>query len=117
MRVLMLSSDRTIFESGSNARRRMEAYADAVGTLDIIVFTLARAGLSDVRSGPLSLFPTRSHSRLLYGWDALRMPCTRERFDVITVQDPFEIGLVGLLIAKFRRIPLHVQIHTDLFAP
>lgn len=117
MRVLMLSSDRTVFEKGSNTRRRMEAYAEAVGTLDIIVFSLAGSRLSEVRSGPLSIFPTNSLSRFLYGWSALRMPCTRERFDVITAQDPFEIGLAGLLIAKLRKVPLHVQIHTDLFAP
>jgi glycosyltransferase involved in cell wall biosynthesis len=113
----MISSDRTTFEKDSNARHRMEAYAEAVGTLDIVIFTLARYRFSEVREGPLTLHPTRSIFRILYGLDVLRMRSLRGPFDVVTVQDPFEIGLVGLIISKLRRIPLHVQIHTDLFSP
>src|ERR1700722_11192836 len=117
MRVLMLSTDRTVFESGSATRRRMESYQKALGTLDIIVFSLKNQGFSTVRDGHLSLYPTNSWSRLLYGWSVLWLSPVREQFDVVTVQDPFEVGLVGLIIAAWKRVPLHVQIHTDLFSP
>jgi glycosyltransferase involved in cell wall biosynthesis len=36
---------------------------------------------------------------------------------VITVQDPFESGLVGLILSVVTGLRLHVQIHTDLFSP
>jgi glycosyltransferase involved in cell wall biosynthesis len=33
----------------------------------------------------------------------------------VTVQDPFETGLVGVLLARHLGVPLHVQVHTDPF--
>lgn len=116
MRILMLSTDRTIFEDGSPTRRRMENYAKAAGVLDIIVFSRSSQGYETFTDGPLTAWPTRSLSRLLYGWNALFSPLLKERFDAVTVQDPFEVGLVGVLISWYYRVPLQVQIHTDLFA-
>ncbi len=113
----MLSTDRTVFESGSPTRRRMESYAQVLGTLETIVFSLKSGGFSVVHEGELSLYPTNARSRFLYGWNALTMLPVRQKIDVVTVQDPFEVGLVGLLIAWFKGVPLHVQIHTDLFSP
>ncbi len=117
MRVLMLSTDRTIFEKGSASRRRMESYAKHLGVLDIVIFSLKNQGFSAISDGTLSLYPTNASSRLLYGWRALFSTPAGEKIDVVTAQDPFEVGLVGLLIAWRRRVPLHVQVHTDLFSP
>jgi glycosyltransferase involved in cell wall biosynthesis len=36
---------------------------------------------------------------------------------MVTVQDPFEIGLLGLFAAWYFSVPLHVQLHTDPFGP
>jgi UDPglucose 6-dehydrogenase len=113
----MISTDRTVFEAASPTRLRMENYAKALGTLDIIVFSLRRHGHQKFVSGQLSLYPTNAMVRLLYGWNALRSSSLKERFDAVTVQDPFEVGLVGLIISWYYRVPLQVQVHTDLFAP
>ncbi len=117
MRILMISTDRTAFEEGSPTRRRMETYAKAVGNLDIVIFSLRKNGLKRVDAGPLSMYPTNSFFRLLYGWNALRAPYVRERIDAITVQDPFEVGLVGLILSRRLKVPLQMQVHTDLFSP
>ena len=117
MRVLMISTDRTVFESNSATRRRIQSYAQAVGKLEVIVFTLRRDNFSAIHSEHLSLYPTNAISRFFYGLSALRLSVALDRIDVITVQDPFEVGLVGLLLAWLKRVPLHVQIHTDLFSP
>ncbi len=37
-------------------------------------------------------------------------------FDVITVQDPFWRGLIGLCVSKYKRTRFNVQLHTDLNA-
>jgi hypothetical protein len=95
----------------------MESYAKHLGTLDIVIFSLKNQGFSAVSDGPLSLYPTNASSRLLYGWRALFSPPTSEKIDLVTAQDPFEVGLVGVFIAWRARVPLHVQIHTDLFSP
>lgn len=44
-------------------------------------------------------------------WGALR------RADVISVQNPFEAGLFACVVAAMFRKPLHVQVHTDIYAP
>jgi len=67
-----------------------------------------------VHDGPLHIYPTNSRSKVFYIPNAARA-AQHIVADVMTVQDPFEAGLAGLLGRK--GLPLHVQIHTDLFAP
>jgi glycosyltransferase involved in cell wall biosynthesis len=111
MRVLSVGTDRKLFEEGSTARARHEAYAQQLGTLDIIVFT--RGNERPVRVGALSVTPTNSFSRLFYGLNAFSIARKLSRPDVITAQDPFETGLIAWFIARRLHVPLHVQVHTD----
>jgi hypothetical protein len=39
------------------------------------------------------------------------------RPDVVSAQDPFFLGLIAWVIARIRGSRLHVQVHTDLYAP
>ena len=115
MRVLSIGTDRNLFEEGSASRTRHEAYTQQLGALDIIVFANGDRELA--HSGALSVIPTNSVSRLLYGFDALRIARKLPKPDVVTVQDPFETGIIGWLIARQLGVPLHVQIHTDFLSP
>lgn len=114
MRVLMLSTDRTVLDAGSPARKRMEEYAEALGALSVIV--MCREGEIPVIGERLSLYSTNSLSKLFYVRDAVRIG-KKLGADVVSAQDPFETGLAGLRIAKSLQIPLHVQVHTDFLAP
>jgi len=111
MRVLSIGTDRKILEAGSPARVRQERYADRLGHLDAIVF--AKNDARKMAAGPLQIVPTNSASKLFYGFDAWRIAKKLPKPDVVTVQDPFETGLVALFIARSLGVPLHVQIHTD----
>jgi glycosyltransferase involved in cell wall biosynthesis len=115
MRVLSIGTDRRLFEEKSASRARHEAYAKQFGALDSIVFT--RGGGESARSEALSITPTNSRSRFLYGLNAFLIARKLPKPDVITTQDPFETGLVALFIARWLRVPLHVQVHTDLASP
>src|SRR3989344_1421965 len=115
MRVLSIGTDRNLFEEGSASRTRHEAYTQQLGALDIIVFANGDRELA--HSGALSVIPTNSVSRLLYGFDALRIARKLPKPDVVTVQDPFETGIIGWLIARRLNVSLHVQIHTDFLSP
>lgn len=115
MRVLSIGTDRTLFEEGSASRVRHEAYAKKLGALDIIVFS--RGAGKAIHAGALSITPTNSISRLFYGLGAILIARKLPKPDVVTVQDPFETGLAGWLIARMKRVPLHVQVHTDLLSP
>ncbi|MEK7068628.1 MAG: glycosyltransferase [Patescibacteria group bacterium] len=116
MRVLTIGSDRSLFIQGSPARLRIAGYADVLGELHIIVFALGSLGLSEVHDGALHLYPTNSRSKLRCVFDAIRMG-KKIPADVVTTQDPFEAGWVGYRIAQKQRVPLQLQVHTDIFAP
>jgi glycosyltransferase involved in cell wall biosynthesis len=121
MRILSIGTDRKILQEGSEARIRQEAYAREFGNLDLIVFSLAsheqgqKYGYKSKSDAFrfIAVFPTQSLSRLLYGFDAIRIARNLPRPDVVSVQDPFETGFAGLLIARMLGVPLHVQVHTD----
>lgn len=117
MNVLSVGSDRNIFRPQSENAARQIAYGSRFESLDLIVFSRASQKLSPTTlSIGVHVHPTASRSRLFYIWDAFRI-AWKLGPDVITVQDPFEAGIAGLLIAWWHQAPLHVQVHTDFLAP
>ncbi|PIP86877.1 hypothetical protein COW81_03375 [Candidatus Campbellbacteria bacterium CG22_combo_CG10-13_8_21_14_all_36_13] len=129
LRVLMISTDRKIFEEGSAVRARAIGYAGLLNELHVIVFSTRKHKVSGARfqvSENVFLYPTNSFSRWLYIHDAIKLghrilgsksyKLTPNAF-VITCQDPFECGLVGSKLSKAFKIPLQVQIHTDFLSP
>ncbi len=100
----------------SAVRERTLLYAREAGALDVVVFTPREIGIEST-DGPFHSIPTQSRSKWLYMFDAYRAASRLQKPDVITVQDPFETGIVGLLLSRRFNAPLHVQIHTDIFDP
>jgi glycosyltransferase involved in cell wall biosynthesis len=120
MRVLQIGSDRSkrgILFPDSLAAARQRAYAERFGQLDIIGFSRRGDGAANHSESHLNVYPTNSASRFFYGFDAMRIAKSLPRPDVVSVQDPFEAGLVAWLIARRWNVPLHVQVHTDLLSP
>lgn len=122
----MISTDRKILDAGSTVAGRMREYAETFGELHIVVFCLASSAGEDVikLSDDCFVYPTRSHSKISYVFDAVRIGSKLlSNFklsvsdSVITTQDPFETGIVGLILAKRHALRLNVQIHTDFFSP
>lgn len=97
------------------ARQRQRRYAEKFDSYTVIVKT--DSGVDQrVDDGPLSVVPTASRNRYAFMLDAYRMAAARCQcgsVDVITVQDPFAVGLVGWALKRRFDVPLHVQIHTD----
>src|ERR1700691_3064209 len=120
MRVLQIGADRSrrgILFSGSDAYLRQEAYAKQFGNLDIVGFSRASDGASVSKTDHLAIYPTNSRSRLFYIFDAVRIGKTLPKPSVVSAQDPFEAGLAAYFIANHFNVPLHIQVHTDLFSP
>lgn len=107
----MISTDRDALKEGSAVSERLRAYVADLGQIDVIVFS--RFGYGARTGSGVKVIPTNSRLRLLYGLDAWRVARTLPRPDVLTVQDPFETGLIALFISWMKRVPLHVQVHTD----
>jgi len=125
MKVLMISTDRFIFDETSVAAERMREYGTLFDQLHIIVFSRRFHDKRQVRiADNCWAYPTHSWSRLTYIFDAIR---TARRILssvvepgsgwVITTQDPFETGLVGRRLKKIAGIPFQAQVHTDIGSP
>lgn len=128
MNVLQIGSDRSIFDTASAPAARMRAYGKRFGELEMIIFSLRPArhklgagGKHKVKEARLSARAraqaTDSYFRFLYVWDAVWLALKSPKPDVVSVQDPFEAGITGWIVARLRRVPLHVQVHTDFLSP
>jgi len=121
MKVLMISTDRKIFEEGSEARLRMKDYGVLFDELHIIVFAQKKLNLgSEQIKNNVWIYPTNSRNRFFYILDAIKKgeELLKSREDwIVSSQDPFETGLVGWWLAFYFRLRLQVQIHTDLYSP
>jgi glycosyltransferase involved in cell wall biosynthesis len=115
---MLLGTDRTLFTAGSAVRRRLALLGESIDALDSIVFAKRSHGIrgTEELSTNVRAHPTNSFSRLLYGWDAIRIAKYLPRPDIVSAQDPFETGLAGLCIARYFGVPLSVEIHTDFLA-
>ena len=129
-KLLMISTDRKIFEEGGAVRARMIEYGKLFDELHIIVFILKSYKLKVAGyklSDNVFVYPTSSVSKFFYVFDAVKIG-KRVLFSLnsysllrnsclITCQDPFETGLVGWRLAKKFKLPLELQIHTDIGSP
>ncbi|MDO8521778.1 MAG: glycosyltransferase [bacterium] len=118
MKVLQIGSDRSIFDEKSASASRMRAYGKRFGELEIIVFSLRRHKVREARlSEYVHAYATNSFFRFLYVWDAAWLALKLPKPDVVSVQDPFEGGITGWIIARLRGARFHVQVHTDFLSP
>lgn len=114
MRVLVLSIDPNTFVEGSAVARRFRLQAATVERLDVLVphgpgALVQLAGNAAARGFGLGKIGGFFRT-LAAGWRI-------ERPDVVSVQDPFLLGLLGWIIARMRGAQFHVQVHTDIFHP
>lgn len=117
--VLMLSLDTALaLQPQSDTRARHLTYAARIGKLTIIVYTPPRVGAAIQASDQLTIIPSNSRHPLLFPLDALRLAgqaTRRSPIHLITSQDPFATGLVGVLLRARWRVPLLVQNHSYFF--
>jgi len=114
MRVLVLSIDPNAFIEGSAVARRFRLQAATVERLDVLVphgpgALVQLAGNAAARGFGLGKVGGFLRT-LAAGWRI-------ERPDVVSVQDPFLLGLLGWIISRMRGSKFHVQVHTDVFHP
>ncbi len=112
MRVLIISTDRALLDTESVVFRRHQKYAREFDALDVLVM----GGRGRVSEGNLHIHGVVSMFPLMRGCFAFLHALRQPRPDVVTSQDPFENGLAALLIAWWRGVPLHIQVHTDFLS-
>ncbi len=117
MRVLNLSLDASLFAKNSNTAQRLCNY----GELSEKYFVVApgRDAIIVDLSERVRAFASGGTNRAVQLFNMYRIAAKiirQEKCDLITAQDPFEIGLIGLLLAKRCKIGLNVQEHGDFFS-
>lgn len=120
MHLLMLGLDSSLLGDphGNTVARHIE-YAERIGQLSVIVYTHASDPKTVTRlSEQLIVYPTNVRTPYLFPWAAYRLGVRihrRQPADLITTQDPFATGLIGLWLKWRLRIPLNVQSHSHFF--
>ena len=123
MKILMISSDRKIFEENSAVRQRIVEYGKMVKNIHIIILSKNMNFEKRLIGANIFLYPTNSKNKFFYIFDAIRIgrglvdknKLEKDRW-LVTTQDPFEIGFIGWFIAKTKGVRLQLQIHTDFMS-
>ncbi len=118
----MISTDRKLFEKGSDVAIRMAEYGELFDELHVVVFSLKTHRLKEMRlSDKVLLYPTNALTKFDYVLNAyiIAKDIVKQNADgwVISTQDPFETGLVGYLMKKRMNIPFNIQMHGDFWSP
>lgn len=116
MRILNLSTDSGILKPESKSAKRMIKYGAMVDSYAIIVFAAKDqvVRLSDkVMVSGVGGNRLLAMAKMFFLADKL---IKENKIDVITSQDPFELALFGLALARWHHIGLNIQEHGDFFS-
>lgn len=117
MKALFVSNDPAIFDSTSSVHARMNEYANAIGTLHIVMRTDAPS--RDQTTGSLTVHGVSAGK--LEGARALAKKVNElirtHGIEVVSAQDPFEHGWAAKEAVKGTNAKLHIQVHTDFLSP
>ena len=124
-KLLMISTDRRIFEEGSAVRERQVEYAKNWGEVHIVIFGNLKSQklnlkAEDALAPNCFAYSTRSRFKLLYPFDAIRLGrfiCKGRGITNITCQDSSLTAMVGVALKKEFKLPLEIQIHEDIGSP
>jgi glycosyltransferase involved in cell wall biosynthesis len=128
MRVIVVGSERGLFDPESSARSRIASYGPLFEETHIIVFTGRGKMFVETKIAEnVFVHPTRSWTRFLYIHDAQKVARrlqtdfskrpAKDGKTVVSAQDPFEAGLTASKIARILSAGLHLQVHTDFLSP
>lgn len=115
----MISTDRKIFEEGSNVRARQVDYAKDWDEVHIVIFSKKDHREITVSSN-CWVYPTRSFSKYLYPFDAIKLGrfiIAKRGITHITCQDASLTAMAGLALKNESHLPLEIQVHEDLGSP
>ena len=111
----MISTDRKLLEPDSAVLKRTLSYAEHCDCITVVVAGVGKAVTFSPSSKVKIVFA--GGSNLIANAFSLYLSALREAralcADRMTIQDPFVVGYIGVLVAKRIGVPVQVQIHTD----
>ena len=123
MKVLSVGPETSLFNEKSPARGRIASYGQLCDELHIVVPSTKKSGPVAIASN-VFVYSTNSWSLVTGFFDTVLsiVRIVREkRFDpqqdLISAQDPFEMGFACWVAHILTGLPLHIQVHIDFFSP
>jgi len=116
----MLSTDRHALAPTSGVRNRFCEYAKEFESLHILVLNTGESEPVEQIADNAWIYSTSSFLKWFIPFNGLKVGKSIgavHTIDVVSVQDPFEVGHIGLRIAKALGAKFHVQVHTDIGSP
>lgn len=120
MRILTFGIDnRALLEAEGHSKRWNARMGEYVELLDVFVEMRGGAPLAPKMIAPnVRILPLRVPHPLLYSWIACRAALrehARQRYDLVTAEDPFRPGLAAALFSRATRVPFNIEYHTACF--
>jgi glycosyltransferase involved in cell wall biosynthesis len=116
MKLLMISTDKKMFQQGSAVSLRQIETAKKWEEVHIIVFT--DKSFREVHFAPnVWVYPTRSGSKFMYAFDAKRLGkflVKGRGITHVTTEDSSLTAMAGLALKKQFKIQLEINVHTDI---
>jgi len=115
MRILILSRDSSGLKPDSATAQRWRLLKDNKVELKVVIMSRE---IGDWKEDNLSLVSVGGRNALVRWWRMLRRASYELRatsYDLITAQDPFELGLIGWLVTRGKRVKLEIQDHGGFF--
>lgn len=117
MKILSIGTDRNLLVQNSAVFERIKEIGGLVDELHVVLLSDKKHNIQNKKiSENIWVYPTNSPNKFLRVFDAVEIG-RRIKTDLITAQDPFECGWVGLRLKRILNKPLEVQLHTDMFSP
>lgn len=122
MKILFISTDVKLFDSRSSVHERFVGFSQLADEVHVVVARASKhTGVYQLAPN-VFVYPTVRTSNLCAMFRSFftTLRILRKQKDsswVISVQDPFEQGWIGLIVSRIFKIPLHVQVHTDIVNP
>lgn len=124
MKLLIIGNDRKLFDAKSGVSKRIKEYSSLVDELVVIVYAKKQLGFKKYVTGNLTVIPTNSHGVFFYILNAFTLGfkiIKKWKEDVpdvtclVSVQDPHETGIVGMLLKFVTGSKLQVQDHAGYY--
>jgi glycosyltransferase involved in cell wall biosynthesis len=125
LKILIIGNDASLLKESSSVRSRLEHYGTYVKSIDVLLFinhkedsNLLNQSRPIMAKNNLTIYPILVSNKFFAS--ILCLGKIRKSFrdiSVISVQDPFEMGLLGLIASIIISKPLHLQVHIDYFSP
>ncbi len=110
--LLVIGLEKGLFQDGHPARGRIAKQLEEAG-FESTIIVFAKQKFDERITPNLRVISTNSWNKFFYVTDALRIvwKLRKQKFAVITSQDPTETGLVAYLASKFLNSALAIQDH------